>query len=369
MISNSEVSLCVDTLLVETVLADPKLYKKAGLITDLMEKVKAYFSAHIDPEHPVASVLKVLAPGALWLFMRSVGLGGWGMLLGWLIDVFHIDVPGMLGTAFEKVKEMISGGSKVSSAQVDSATQAIAQDHAQPSSPQEAQEAYQKMQEKQQEAPADDHVYSSLELLHDAKLIRLALIDYEQQSMRLMKEGARPSMMSFLGGYSSTKAKGSSLLGKIIGWIIKIALVSAGLMVAGDVANSLLGRPSALSGTYQEGKDNKPTETESAPAAPRSTQTKFPFKGDAPLSISWPMVNNPANVEAMIIQFAKDTYSGLDGKEGLMRNSPAFQNVKDDIEWFNIHNPGTTAIFIPHRYPSKKALVDYFIDDVAKAAQ
>lgn len=367
MISNSEVSFCVDTLLVETVLADPKFYKKAGFVQDLLGKVKDYFGAHIDKENPTSSVISLLAPGALWLMFQGLGIGKWGFLLGLLMDVFHIDVGGMLSSVWTKVKEMVSGGKKVSSSQIDAATQAAAQEASQPGSEQEAQEGYQKLQ---QQAPAaaqadDFKTYSSLDLMHDAKIISLALIEYENQQMRLTKEAI--GLPDFLKGYSGTKAKGSSLLGKIFGWIIKIALMSAGLMVAGDVVNEIFGRPSALSGTYQAGQD-KPSGP-STPAPSRATQTKFPLKGDGPLPSSWPLVNNETNIENMIVQFAKDTYSGLDGKEDLIKSSPAFQAIKNDVAWFNVHNPNSAAIFIPKNFTSRKQMVDYFIDDVASKAK
>jgi len=362
MVSSSEVNFCVDTLLVETVFADPKLYKKAGFVQDLLGKVKDYFSAHIDKDNPVKSVVDILAPGVLWKVFSGVGLGKWGFLLSLLMNVFHVDAYGMLQSLWSKVKQMVGGGKKVSSAEVDNATQSTAQEFAKPGTEQEAAEGYEQLQ-KQQPPPseADDGVvYSSLELLHDAKIVSLALIEYERQNMRLTKEAISKS--DFLSGYSGTKAKGTSLLARIFGWIIKVALASVGLMVAGDVANELMGRPSALSGTYQAGKEKTEVAT---PPPRRSTQTKFPFKGDAPMPSTWPQVNNETNIENMLIQFAKDTYSGLDGHENDIRNSPAFQAVKDEIAWFNVHNPNSTAIFIPRNFSSKRGTVDYFIDDVA----
>ena len=375
MISNSEVSLCTDLLLVETVLADPKFYKKAGFVQDLLGKVKDYFGAHIDKENPVSSVLSILAPGALWLLFNSLGLGKWGFLLGLLMDVFHVDVGGMLSSLFTKVKDMISGGKKVSSAQVDAASQSTAQEYSQPGSEQEAQQGYQQLQQKQQqaqqpaEAQANDHkVYSSLELMRDAKMINLALIQYENHQMRLTKEAV--GLPDFLKGYSGTKAKGTSLLSKIFGLVIKLALASAGLMVAGDVANELMGRPSALSGTYQAGQGGSSSSSQpAAPTGPISKQTKFKLKADAPMPSSWPLVNNESNIENMLVQFAKDTYSGLDGMESIIKASPAFQVVKEDIVFFNVHNPNSSAIFLPKHYASKKGLVDYFIDDVAAHAK
>ena len=368
MISNSEVSFCVDTLLVETVLADPKLYKKAGFVQDLLAKAKDYFSHQIDPQNPVKSVIDILAPGALWVLFQSFGIGKWGFLLGLLMDVFHVDVSGMLTSLWNKVKEMISGGNKASSQQVDAATESTVQEFNKPPSAEEEQQGMQALKQRQEQPStnlADDKViYSSLELLDDARMFRLALINYEVQALRLTKEGFDKTA----GFFGATKSKGTNILAKIFGWVIKIALASAGLMVAGDVANEALGRPSALSGTYQRGQESSTPASTPAPAAPRSTQTKFPSKGDSPLPASLPMVNNEQNIENFLVQITKDVYSGLDGKENIIRNAPAFQAVKDNIAWFNIHNKGSAITFLPGMFKSKKQIVDYYIDDVAKSA-
>lgn len=365
MISNSEVSFCVDTLLVETVLADPKFYKKAGFVQDLLGKAKEYFSHQIDPKNPVKSVIDILAPGALWLMFQSFGIGKWGFLLGLLMDVFHVDVSGMLTSLWNKVREMISGGKKVSSSEIDSATQSTVQEFNQPPTPQEEQQGLQALKERQQSGasqPADDKkIYSSLELLQDARMFRLALIEYEAQALRLTKEGFDKTA----GFFGTTKSKGANLLGKIFGWIIKLALASAGLMVAGDVVNEMLGQPSALSGTYQRGQESSEKQ---APAAPQSKQTKFPAKSDGALPATIPIVNNAQNIENFLVQVTKDVYSGLDGKENYIRNSPAFQAVKDNIAWYNTHNEGSAITFMPGLFKTKKQLVDYYIDDVAKSA-
>lgn len=373
MISDSEVSFCVDTLLVETVLADPKFYKKAGFVSDMLTSVQEYFSAHIDKSNPVASVIDVLAPGALWLLFQSLGLGKFGLLLGLLTEVFHVDAYGMLKSLFGKVRSMLSSGEKVSSAQVDSAVQESAQEFAKPATQEEAQKGYQRLQEHQSgqsSSWADDGaVYSSLELMHDAKIISLALISYEDQRMRLTKEGApKFDPSSFFSGFGSTKAKGTSLLARIFGWVIKIALASAGLMVAGDVVNKVIGRPNAFDKTYQAGKETAPEAKVNVPVGPVSKQTKFKLKSDAPLPSSWPLTNTPSNIENMLIQFTKDVYDGLDGKESIIQSSAAFQAIREEIEWYNVHNPGSAVIFIPSNFTSKKQLVDYFIDDVAKRA-
>jgi len=353
MSSNSKISFYVDTLLVETLLSNDQhqLYKQAGLVSDLLSKVKDYFSSKIDPNNPTGSVLNEIAPGALWVLFKTLGIGKWGLLLGLMMQVFHVDVHGLLASLYNKVKGLVSNGRQTSSEEVDNATENTIQEYNQPGTDQEAQLGYQQLQEQQAD---DGKVYSSLELFADINLIKLALIDYEHQSLRLTKTAK-------FANFWKSKAKGVSLLGTIFGWIIKIAFASAGLMVMGDVVNSFIGRPSSLSGTYQAGQSNQSTETSSS-----SNQTKYPFKNDAKLPDQVPLNNTPENIEEMIIQFAKDVYDGLDGKEQLIKQTPGFQVIKENIDWANIHNKGSRTIIIPNNFTSKKQLVDYFIDDVAK---
>lgn len=365
---SSEISLCTDLLLIESLLGDSKLTKKAGVVSDLLDRMKEYFGEHIDKSQPTESVLNLLAPGTLWMVLRGVGLGKWGPLIGLLLEVFHVNVGGLLETLWTEVKSLLATHGKVSSGQIDSVVNSAIAAHNDPGNEDEARKGYQDLQQNpdlskgEENLFADDHVYSSAELLKETRFLSLSMIAYEDQKMRLTKQA---DLSSFLGGYSKGKAKGTSILGRILGFVFKVALASAGLMVAGDLINKFLGRPNAIDGTYQAGQP----ESE-APAAPvyHSTQTKFPSKGDSPLPRSWPLMNNPANIESMLVQFAKDTYSGLDGKEGLITGSSAFQAIAQQIDWFNIHNTGSAAIFLPPSYTSKKQLVDAFIDDVAKAA-
>lgn len=365
MTSNSQISFYVDTLLVETVLSEPHFHKKAGFVADLLSKVKDYFGSKINPNDPTGSVLNEIAPGALWVLFQALGIGKWGMLLGFLMEVFHVDVKGMLSSLYNKVKGMVSGGEKVSSSQIDQAVDSTVQEHNTPSTPQEEQEGLIRLKQMQAnqaaqttQAANDGAVYSSLELMHDAKIISLALIEYERQKLRLTK--------SALLGFGGTKAKGTSLLGKIFGWVIKIAFASAGLMVAGDVVNSFMGRPNSFDGSYKPGE----TQTESpapAPQGPVSTQKKYPSKGDSPIPSQFPLTNNPENIDSLIVQIAKDVYSGLDGKEQLIKSTPGFQYIKQKFAWTNVYNPGSRTIIVPQNFTSKKQIADFFIDEVAQA--
>jgi hypothetical protein len=67
----------------------------------------------------------------------------------------------------------------------------------------------------------------------------------------------------------------------------------------------------------------------------------------------------------MLVDFAKDVYDGLDGKENIIKQTPGYRVVLDRILFFNRNTPNSTLIFIPREFSSKKQIVDIFIDDVA----
>ena len=102
MVKAGEISLYVDAMLVDIVLSDTKFHKKGGEISDAIGKIKEYFSSKYDPEHPNASVINELAPGAVWALFRAMGFGKWGMLVGLLMSTFHVDAAGLLTSIYEQ---------------------------------------------------------------------------------------------------------------------------------------------------------------------------------------------------------------------------------------------------------------------------
>jgi hypothetical protein len=132
-------------------------------------------------------------------------------------------------------------------------------------------------------------------------------------------------------------------------------LTAAGLITVGAIVEHFTGQ--------HESGESEPA----APSGPVSTQTKYHLLNNGPIPSQMAISNTPQNIEDMLIQFAKDTYSGLDGKESLIKSTPGFQYVKEKIAWQNVYNPGSRTIIIPPIFSSKKQMVDYFIDEVAAA--
>jgi hypothetical protein len=359
-LTNSEISLYVDTMIVETLLGDGSLSKTAqasGFISQLIDKVKSYVGNNINQSDKVGSALNILAPGALSIAFRAMGLGWLGLLLGLAMRIFHIDVAGMLRNIWEKVKSALGDGKQMSSAEVDSIVSGVAADHNTPATEQEANQAERLLQ-------------TQSVTLRDAQMLRFAMVQYDKLNSGLIKEAG------FFDLFSSHKSKTTSLLGVVFGWVFKIVLASAGLMVAGDVVNKFIGMPSALDGTVRDGKPvaNAPAPVAAGPIHV-ATQTKFkiqPGYHDEHKNIgdSWveSISNDVPSIENMLITFAKQVYQGLDQMDSVIRATPGFQVLRDRIAFYNRASSGGPMVFLPKYLTSKKQIVDAFIDDVAEKA-
>lgn len=349
--SKGDIRFYTDTLIVETIVGDSlsvKIAQEGGMLSGIASSIKDYVSEHIDPNDKTGSIINMLAPTAISGLFRLFGFGKLGLLFGVVASALHIDVARMVEPIWNEVKGTLSSGQKVNPSQIDGAvSQAIQQ-----FTPSDR-------------APADDQLENNLaQDLREARMLRLSLEQYEHQMMRLTKEENPKIIFSFAAGRA---ARTTSLIGRIIGWIFKTVLYAGGFMVAGDVANKLLGRPNALDKTYQAGQ---PSGGPSAVPAPVTTQTKFkPTQAGtetAPQPWGESINNDPGSIENMLIEFAKQVYSGLDGHEGIIRSSPIFQAIKSQIAWYNHTAVGEPMVYIPQMYPNKKAIVDHFIDQVAQ---
>lgn len=327
-----DVSFYLDTLLIETALGNTAFTKTAqgSALSGLADMVKNYFSAHWDPNNRADSVLNMLAPTAISAIFRGLGFGKLGLLFGLVASTLHIDVGGMIHKIYDAVKEKLEQGQPIAPSELDNAVSSAVQGD---------------MPATSDQLPAMDKRNFDKEL-RDARLVRLSLEQYETQMFQLTKEGQRSS--SWFSSPGRRTAAGS-LIGRIIGWVFKIILMSAGFMVAGDVAAKMLGRPSALDQTWHAGQ---PSGTATQPSMPPKT-----------LWVEH-VTNDPGSIENMLVGFAKDVYPNLAGKEDAIKKSPTFQAIKEHIAWYNHTSAGEPEVYIPSNYPDKKSLVDRFAGEV-----
>lgn len=364
--TNTEVSFYVDCLIVEALLSDESLLKTAqasGVFGQLIEKLTTYFGNHIDPNDKSGTLLRLLAPGAVLVLFSALNMGWLGSLIGLAMNIFHVDVKAILTSIWNQIKSLITGDKPTTSDKIDEIVESAVSSEVKPATEEEAASAANVLNTK-----------SSVQLLRDAKMLKLAMIEYENH--KKLNKLARPGFANdFLSMFNSRKSTTVSLLAKVLGWIFKIALASAGLLVAGDVVNKFLGRPNAIDNTVQKGKPiASPAVTPSMPKVV-SKQKRFPVNAgyteeNKNVNEHWmeSVSNNEVSIDSMLLQFAKDVYSGLNGKESYIRTSPGFGVIRDKIVTYNRSSAGDTMVFIPKYFTSKKQIVDMFIDDVAESA-
>jgi hypothetical protein len=353
--SKGDVRYYTDSLIVETLLTDSAMTKSAqasGMLSGAASMISEYASAHMDPQDKVGSIINMLAPAGIFKLFGLFGHSTLGMVLGVVASALHINVGGMVESLFNSVKDTLEKGQKVSPSQIDSAVSQTVQQNT-----------------PQDQSPADDLVGNSVaQDLREARMLRLAVEQYNHQILRLTKEDNHQVLFSY-GANRTTRT--TSLIGRLLGWIFKTVLMSAGFLVAGDEAAKLVGGPNALDKTWHAGQPSG--ESAAAPVpAPVTTQTKFKPTGTGADVQSQPweehITNDAGSIENMLIDFTKQVYSGLDGHEDWIRSSPTFQAVKNQIAWYNHTAAGEPMVYIPVNYSTKKTIVDHYIDEVAKNA-
>lgn len=356
MISNNEIDLYVDAMIID-ILSSDDLYKTAqtDVVSGLISSISNYFSNHIDPDDKAGSILNLLAPGAISLLFSSMNMPWIGRFLGLAASIFHIDVSGILSSVYNSIKSYVTHNKNLDSNQVQSMVDEAVQQHTRPLNDDEIEDL------------SNNNVTSN-NRLKDAKLLKLAMIIYDVEDVAINKT-AKPFNW---GKISSKQGKAASVLSRIIGFIFKIGLASAGFMVAGDVINKLIGRPNALDNTIQKGKPIETQESvpESVPVI--STQTKFKVKSNYSdnkynINNNWieRVPNTQSGIESMIINFAKEVYEGLDSLDSKIKSSNNFKKIVNNIYWYNHISAGDPIVFLPKEFTSKKQLVDHFIDEVA----
>lgn len=337
----SQVNNYVDSLVVETLVGGDlsKVAQDAasgGMMSGIADKIKGYVSNNIDPNDKAGSLLNMIAPGIISTTFSLLGLGRIGMVLGLLARMFHFDLSGILKSIYDGLKEELSGGKSTTSENVHTIVQnAVQSNTTAAASP-----------------PTANPTVA--QQLRRAQILKLALGSNDKN--KLLAFGAiTPS---------------PSIFTQILSFIFRVIVSSAGLMVAGDTMNHFLGRPNAIDNPIRGGQpvENGPP----TPAGPR--QTRFPLNPSYQDSVknsggnNWieNVPNNTSSIEQMLLGFAKDVYSGLNGQESVIQSDPYFQNLVETISWYNHESPGGPIVFIPRMFTSKKQLVDQFINDVAE---
>lgn len=322
--SNSEISLYVDTIIIQSLLPN----KTASII----DSIKNYIGNNINPDDKVGSVLNMLGPAVISTTLGSMGFGKIGFMLGLACRMLHVDFNSIIRSIHDKITSALSGDKKLTSSQIHNMVTSSVTEHV-------------------GSAPIEKKQFN--QQLQDIRMMKLAETAYYQGNLLTIQKYAKGTAPV-------------SYLSNTLSWLFRVALSAAGLVVAADVANKFLGRPSALDGT-QNRKDP-------AQQLIISTQTKFKInpsyhaEGYNTGKSVWAesITNSQSSIENMVTQFAKEVYQGLNSLDNLIRSTSGFNKVVDDIVWYNKSSAGDDVVFIPKKFTSKKSIVDFFMDEVAQ---
>lgn len=345
---NSEISFYVDMMIAETILANDDIIKTAQLsqmfdFNSIGDWITGYVKEHYNENDKVGSLVNFVMPG----IVASLLGGPLGFLVGFLMDMFDVDTMGALRTAYKKFEELLSTSNGVSAPQIDQIVSSSVDEH--------SGAAVEKAAEVNQYSILKANPYAKK--IRQAKLLKLDLIAYQNGKPIISNAG----IFSFI----TTKVAGKNILKSILSFIFKVIFKSAAVMVAADVANKVLDRPSGLTpGSLQKSREERDNATS------MSTQTKFKKNlsySDNQLN-SVHITNNKENIEQIVIDAANEVYQGLEDQDSNIKSCNNFNILVENIVWYNRKSVGDPVVFIPPEFNSKKKMADTFMDQLSQKA-
>lgn len=253
--SYSNTKYYVESIIVATILSDNQFIIKnaqsgvSDVISGLVSAVKNYVSGKIDADNKLGSIFNILAPGML------AALGGSFSVLGGLLwiaeEFFGFEPDKILEEIVHGLTDSLKNGTVTPEQVDDAANHAVLNNYGGPPS------------------EADLLKVTGTLTLRDAQIYKIALahvlsnISISDIGKKLSIQ-KRADISSLLLKFLGVKHTTASILSRVIGWIVKTVLISAGFMSAGALWDHMT---------------NKNTESAApaleAPAPPQTTQQTF----------------------------------------------------------------------------------------------
>lgn len=348
----SKLQFYYDGLIVETFLSEGLVKQADGSgASKIFNAVAQYVKGKITPGHEVESVINILGPGIL----AALGFPFMAGLIKLSQMFFGLNVGKILADAVEKIKELLIPGQTIAPEHIDNIVDSA-------------------IEANYGSNPTEEDVKKLQSLsLHDTQMLKLAFNDiFNEISLEDLNSplNKRAQLVSALSGILGVKRKTASVIGKIIGFIIKSVLISAGFMLGGDLLNKVMDRkdvPSSSNGL----PELNPSTTKNI-SLPGSHQDLFKInpgyvEENLNKTTGWIEMVPPEQIGSQISQWAQDIYPDLKGKDGFIQSSPIFQKVVEVIKEYNSNNTSKIT-FMPRVFNSRKKVVDTFIDDLANKA-
>lgn len=362
--ANEGLQFYVDTLIVETILSDPRLSKQAqsGLVSSLIQKVYSYahekFQAVQDSDHKIAMISNFLIPG----IFTALGFPVLGFLSKLGEMFFGLDFAKIFSEAAEAIKGLVVGGRQTTSSAVDDVVNRVVSSA--PTKPDPKNE---------EELEERKKMLTQAKLtLRDAQLFKIALTDYLHRNPDVNLYNPEMNIKFAAGLFSSSlstfiasRHKTTKILIAVIAWIAKAVLAAGGFMVMGDVINSIVGTNST---TTPSAPNTSPSEPQAE--VDTANQNIFPVApGYVPENFNtsyarWVIQSDPSSIDHLLLSWATEIYPGLRGHESEVRSTTGFQNIENVIKAYNSGGPPNIT-FIPRQWKSRKQVIDHFMNEVA----
>lgn len=362
---HGEVEFLADTLLLEKVaVIQYGLQKTAGFgdtLKDMLGNATSSVSSAVSselssmmntssPETIIASLGKMILNGGIFMLWRPLGIINLAARA-----VLGIDAGTIAEKIWRRVSGLLSSKGQVSQQEVSEITRDVTAEFA------------------GSDSGAVRDKRSSYDLLEPLRTAEKngQLYSFVKNAMSFEE------MSNWFSKISPFKAR--SVVGGMVGWVIKAALIGAGLMAATGSLARLLGiRKEEIPGATAPTTPQQQTETtnavyeaqpETAPAAPNNKLTPTGRGQDTHLNdhvkTKWivPMVGG--SVQSTLIAWARDVYVELAHvDDSTFRELPSFNKIVGEVSRFLEAN--SRKITVPPRYKSRRQVVDQFASDAAK---
>ncbi len=365
-----EVEFLADSLLIEKLAwIDASIngvHKEAGIgdtlmgmldsgLTRIKDSVSGSLSHLVDTSDTssvIESVAKMISSGALFTLWPPLGI------INAVASEFGLDIVSIGKKIWNMISGSLSNNGSVTPQEVSEATKAVTSQIAGSPSDQK---------------PVGTDTNQILD--SRAAMARWDLLE----PLRTLEKRGELYKIAILGGlfnwfFSLPIFKAKGLIGGLIGWAIKGALIGAGLMAGAGTVTRLVGlkkdEPKPTENAAGAGSEGEAV-TSNYPQQPSTPSPKLTATGrgeqrhpNTP-EIQWYVPVVGGSIERTLLTWAKDIYTEFSNSnvESLIRSCPGFQRAAEELS--NALEFTSNQIKVPNQYKTRKQIVDMFAGQAA----
>lgn len=350
---NANLEYLADSLIIEALAKNDSIITTAqfadneNAMGSVAGGVKRYVMSLYDKDHPIASIAAFMGRGILW----SLGFK-WMSVLYTVAEALGFDWRPF----WSAIGKGIAGFVKSCFSSDGKIVKQIPEDHA--------------------SSVINDLVSSAFQAnftgeLDSGKLSEIARNKFSSEMKNALEVKAialrlqnDPSIIKEAGTLSLFKGKLSRFFIKIIGWLVKTALISLGLVAGAGAVSTLVG----FNDNSEENADGVSGEDPNAPIHKLKMSTNVSRELFVPhsnnLSNVWIESGDIQNIENIIMNWISGIYPQLTKTN--IRNSSAFSLVVDKFKNRNKLASGLGMFSVPRPYQSKADVVSAIVNEFLK---